>query len=169
MPKLKQIDRLFHINVAKSKGVDSYPSGDVPFVTSTELNNGVVAYVSPGDDDRVFEGPAIAISGLGFATVQLSTFLPKGNGGDSLTILLPKSKRSVEYLLRFAAAFNVVHGWRFSFGRKCSVPRLRHLFLPDPPPTINEVVKEEATSLKTVIGKVNENLKVKTEPKNVEG
>src|SRR5574337_1366664 len=99
---LKTLENLFFFDVAKSKGAEDYDSGDFPFVTSTELNNGVVAYVDPDDDDKVFEGPIICISGLGHATVQLGKFLPKGNGGDSLTMLIPKFKMTVSELLSFA-------------------------------------------------------------------
>ncbi|MFN4352697.1 MAG: restriction endonuclease subunit S [Hylemonella sp.] len=118
---------LFSIDVAKSKSTDDYPLGEVPFVTNTEINNGVVRYVEPFDDDKVFEGPAICISGLGYATVHYGQFLPKGNGGDSCTILKPKAALKKSELLYYAALFNTLHGWRFSFGRKASRRRLESL------------------------------------------
>ena len=118
---------LFSIHVAKSKSTDDYPSGETAFVTNTEINNGVVRYVEPFDDDTVFEGPAICISGLGYATVHYGQFLPKGNGGDSCTILKPKDALKKSELLYYAALFNTVHGWRFSFGRKASRRRLESL------------------------------------------
>lgn len=120
---------------ARSRGIDDYESGDLPFVTSTEANNGVVAYVTPEPEDRVFEGPALVISGLGFATVQLRKFLPKGNGGDSLTVFKPKNEMKVGELLGIAAAFNVLHQWRFGFGRKASIGRLKSLEIPYPLPS----------------------------------
>lgn len=125
---MKIID-LFDIAVAKSKGTDEYSVGDVPFVTNAEINNGVVRYVEPFEDDKVFEGPAICISGLGYATVHYGFFLPKGNGGDSCTILKPKGGLNQSELLYYAALFNVLHGWRFSFGRKASRRRLEQLML----------------------------------------
>lgn len=123
------ISSLFNMSVAKSKSTDDYISGDVPFVTNTELNNGVVGYVEPFDDDRVFEGPAICISGLGHATIHFGSFLPKGNGGDSCTVLTPREVLSNNDLLYYAALFNTLHGWRFSFGRKTSKRRLESLDL----------------------------------------
>lgn len=122
-----KISELFDIAVAKSKSTDDYLEGLVPFVTNTELNNGVVRYIDPFEDDKVFEGPAICISGLGHATVHFRTFLPKGNGGDSCTILIPRNLLSKSALLYYAALFNTVHGWRFSFGRKASKRRLENL------------------------------------------
>ena len=114
------ISKLFDIDVARSKSADDYSLGDTPFITNTELNNGVVAYVEPIENDKVFEGPAICISGLGHATVHLGSFLPKGNGGDSCTILRPKTDIDVPSLLYYGALFNVIHKWRFSYGRKAS-------------------------------------------------
>ena len=118
---------LFSIDVAKSKSTDGYQSGEIPFVTNTEINNGVVRYVEPFEDDKVFEGPAVCISGLGYATVHYGQFLPKGNGGDSCTILKPKPALKKSELLYYAALFNTLHGWRFSFGRKASLRRLAPL------------------------------------------
>lgn len=124
-----KISKLFDIEVAKSSGIEDYDPGDVPFITNTTLNNGVVAYVDVFDSDRVFDGPAICISGLGYATVQYSKFLPKGNGGDSATILLPQKAMSDRELLYYATLFNFSHNWRFSFGRKASKHRLKDLEL----------------------------------------
>lgn len=130
MTTFHTIKSLFDLQAAKSKGVDDYDKGSMPFVTSTELNNGVVAYVDPEPSDKVFQGPALVVSGLGHASVQPGKFLPKGNGGDSLTVLTPKDACTTAELVEFAAAFNVLHKWRFSFGRKCSVTRLADLKLP---------------------------------------
>lgn len=93
------ISSLFNIEIAKSKGIEDYESGKIPFVTSSSLNNGVVKYVDPYEDDRVFNGNTICVSGLGHATCQLFSYLPKGNGGDSATILIPKEEMSVEELI----------------------------------------------------------------------
>lgn len=124
-----KVSELYNLHVAKSKSTDDYLPGEIPFVTNTELNNGVVLYVEPFEDDRVFKGPAICISGLGHATIHLGYFLPKGNGGDSCTILIPKRKQSALELLYYAALFNTLHSWRFSFGRKASKRRIENLEL----------------------------------------
>jgi len=48
------ISKLFKIVAAKSKSTDDYLAGEIPFVTNTEVNNGVVSYVKPFDDECVF-------------------------------------------------------------------------------------------------------------------
>lgn len=86
-------------------------------------------YVTPMAGDKVFNGPAICISGLGHATVHFDRFLPKGNGGDSATILTPRSSMTGEEMFYYAALFNILHRWRFSFGRKASRRRIQSLVL----------------------------------------
>lgn len=144
---LRRLDALFSLVAAKSSGTKDYAPGPVPFVTSSELNNGVVGYVEPFESDRIFEGPVIAVSGLGFATVQLSNFLPKGNGGDSITVLKPLVEMTVLQLVATAAAFNSLHSWRFSFGRKASKGRLQNLEVPYPPYDLTSHVKEDIATI----------------------
>jgi hypothetical protein len=163
VPKKSLID-LFSIKVAKSKGVNDYSPGNIPLVTSAEVNNGVVPYVEPEEDDTLFEGPSIVISGLGYATVHLNKFLPKGNGGDSLTILKPREPMTVERLIFFAAAFNVLHKWRFSYGRKCSVSRIVKLNLPLSSSEVDNVWNVESSRLSSIIGLVGSALKNVVEP-----
>jgi len=123
------ISELFELKVAKSKGNEDYDPGLIPYVSSTTMNNGIIKYVEPYPDDKVFNGNLICISGLGFATLQLETFLPKGNGGDSATILVPLIEMSTTELIYYTATFNLLHNWRFSFGRKCNRTRTKDLDL----------------------------------------
>lgn len=124
-----KIDELFDLDVAKSKGNEDYDKGEIPYISSTTMNNGVLKFVEPYEDDKVFEGNKICISGLGFATVQLNKFLPKGNGGDSATILTPKEDMTIKELIYYTASFNLMHTWRFSFGRKAGKDRIKNLNL----------------------------------------
>ena len=124
-----KISELFKLGVARSKGNEDYDNGNIPYVSSTTMNNGVVKLVEPYPDDKVFPGKSICISGLGFATLQLNEFLPKGNGGDSATVLTPRHPMTMEELIYYTATFNLLHNWRFSFGRKCGKERIRNLEL----------------------------------------
>lgn len=122
-----KISELFRIDVGKSKANDEYDEGIIPYVTSTTLNNGVLQFVEPYPDDKVFDGEIICISGLGFATLQLQRFLPKGNGGDSATLLIPLVAMTMSELVYYTATFNMLHNWRFSFGRKANKTRIKDL------------------------------------------
>ncbi|HBX53086.1 MAG: hypothetical protein A2275_02565 [Bacteroidetes bacterium RIFOXYA12_FULL_35_11] len=125
-----KISDLFNLDAGKSKANDDYDLGDVPYVSSTTFNNGVLQFVEPYEDDKVFEGGSICVSGLGYATLQLNTFLPKGNGGDSATILIPIKDMTIVELIFYTASFNLLHTWRFSFGRKGNKTRIKDLEIP---------------------------------------
>jgi hypothetical protein len=135
--RTEKLGDLFHLHVASSRDTRDYADGPVPFVTSAETNNGVVRHVRPADGDRVFRGPCVVISGLGFATVHTGTVLPKGNGGDSCTVLYARKPLSLSTYIAFAAAFNLLHQWRFSYGRKCGEGRLAGLEIPWPLPAVD--------------------------------
>jgi len=119
-------------------------------------NNGVVRYVVPLLGDKVFEGPALSISGLGDATVQMKRFLPKGNGGDSLTICVPKKTMTAYELVGIAAAFNTLHAWRFSFGRKSSARRIALLEIPSVLPETASLWKSESASISELAVKLGD-------------
>jgi hypothetical protein len=50
----------------------------------------------------------------------------------------------VQDLISFAAAFNVLHKWRFSYGRKCNKVRLKHLKVPECPPESDSLCAGES-------------------------
>src|SRR5437879_13755398 len=135
MKPTKQLFEILDLIVASSQDTQDYEEGDVPFVTSAEARNGVVALVKPRDGDKVFEGPCLVISGLGFATAHTGRILPKGNGGDSCTVGYGKEPMSIADYLALAAAFNLLHSWRFSYGRKCGIERVSKLAVPYPLPS----------------------------------
>jgi hypothetical protein len=128
---------LFRLYVSCSRDTQGYANGPVPLVTSAETNNGVVRHVRPVAGDRVFRGPCVVISGLGFATVHTGVVLPKGNGGDACTVLYSLEPLSLSGYIAFAAAFNLLHKWRFSYGRKCGEGRLAELEVPWPLPEMD--------------------------------
>jgi hypothetical protein len=152
---MKIID-LFDLMSAHSHSIDDYDIGIIPFITSSEINNGIIKFVEPLNGDKLFEGKSICISGLGFATLQLNKYLPKGNGGDSATILMPKSDMSFTEMLFYTVQFNMLHKWRFSFGRKCNIKRIEYLTFSN---KFNDFKYEESTLLsikKQLTNKLNE-------------
>jgi hypothetical protein len=123
------ITNLFTIKKAKSKGFESYEKGNVPFITNGIGNNGVQGFVTPNDTDRVFQTDSICVSAFCEVTIQKAPFLPRGNGGSGLSILIPKKKMELDELLFHAAYINQVYGWRFSYGRMITKDRLKEMKL----------------------------------------
>jgi len=111
------LTEIFIIQKAKSKGFGNYEEGDVPFITNGKSNNGVQGFVTPDDSDRVFKSDSICVSAFCEASFQKAPFLPRGNGGSGLSVLIPKQKMSFDELLFHASYINLIYGWRFSYGR----------------------------------------------------
>lgn len=123
-----RIHEIFDIKNAKSKGYETYEKGHTPFVSNGTYNNGVLGFVKPNKGDRVFLKSGICVSSFCEATVHNPPFLPRGNGGSGLIVLLPKAPLSLESLYYYAAQINT-HKWRFSFGRMVTSERIKNLEL----------------------------------------
>ncbi|MDP3052922.1 MAG: N-6 DNA methylase [bacterium] len=126
--KKENFENLFNIINAKSNNIEDYSIGDIPFITSTELNNGVEKYIEPDEKSLIFNEPCITLSSFGFATVQIPPFVARSHG--AVLILKPKQKLNLIELSYFAAQINL-QKWRFSYGRWVTKKRLLKLeFLP---------------------------------------
>ncbi|MGH7203757.1 MAG: restriction endonuclease subunit S [Candidatus Levyibacteriota bacterium] len=121
-----KINDLFEITNAHSKGFDDHEKGEIPFVTNGTDDNGIVGFVKPLTGERVFNKRSICVSSFCEATVQRPPFLPRGNGGSGLIVLLPKEKMSYEELFYYASQINF-YKWKFSFGRMVIADRLGEL------------------------------------------
>jgi hypothetical protein len=127
---------LFAAETARSAPFSDHDSGEIPFVTNGYRDNGTIGYVSPLPGDRVFSEPAICVSAFCEATVPTNPFIARGNGGSGLTVLVPKKPMDYTELWAFAGYLSSRHGWKFSFGRMATRPRLEVLDLPVTPPRI---------------------------------
>ena len=128
---MTQLGELFRPHVAKSHSYKSYDTGETAFVSNGFSNNGVLGYVQPKSDDKVFETRAICVSAFCEATVQEPPFVARGNGGSGLVILEPRSPAGRDRLLKVAAYINEAIRWRFSYGRMATPDRLMHFEIPE--------------------------------------
>lgn len=130
LKKIVSILSVFEIINAKSKGYDSYFEGEIPFISNGLDNNGIVGWISPLPKDRVIHKKSICISAFCEATVQDPPYLPRGNGGSGLTVLVPKLDMSNEQLIFYASYINKFIKWRFSYGRMVTLARVNKLEVP---------------------------------------
>lgn len=121
-----KINDKFTITNARSKGFEDHEKGDIPFVTNGTDDNGIIGFVTPLNGERVFNEKGICVSSFCEATVQRPPFLPRGNGGSGLIVLLPKEEMSFEDLFFYASQINF-YKWKFSFGRMVIADRLAEL------------------------------------------
>lgn len=128
--KWKYIIDIFEIHTAKSKSIDDYSIGDIPFVSNGSYNNGVIGYVEPFPNDKLFKKGTISVSAFCDAIVHYSTYLPRGNGGSGLIILEPKQLLTNEQLLTYAAIINSSLKWKYSYGRMVTKKRFEQEMIP---------------------------------------
>lgn len=122
------IKDLFEIENSNSKGFSAHEAGNVPFVSNGFYNNGVKGFVKPFPGEKVIDKKAVCVSSFCEATVQNAPFIPRGNGGSGLVVLLPKRKLEDNEYYYYASLINV-QSWRFSYGRMVIKPRLSKLKL----------------------------------------
>lgn len=126
---MQTIDIFFNIQKCQSVNLESYTQGEIPFVSNTTLNNGVVKYVNVVSEKEIIKKvPCIAVNGFGFATIQTKPFIGSGNGGVYITALVPKKEMSIIELSYYAGQINL-QSWRFSYGRRAIKHRLLQLVL----------------------------------------
>ena len=122
---MAKIKNLFNIENAKSKGYEHYEEGNIPFVTNGDYDNSIVGFVKPLEKDRVFEKASICLSSFCEATIQTPPFLPRGNGGSGLVVLVPKKEMTEEELYFYTAQINMMK-WKFRFSRMLIGRRIKN-------------------------------------------
>jgi len=126
---MQTIDKFFNIQKCQSGNLENYTNGEIPFVSNTSLNNGVVRYVSIAEEKEIIKKvPCVAVNGFGIATIQTQPFIGSGNGGVYITALIPKVEMSILELSYYAGQINL-QSWRFSYGRRAIKHRLLQLVL----------------------------------------
>ncbi len=86
-----ELNDLFTIENANSKNIEDYGTGEMPFVTSTNTNNGIEKYIDEDEEELIYRKPCITLSSFGQATVQINPFVARSHG--AVLVLVP------EYLL----------------------------------------------------------------------
>lgn len=129
---MNKVSDIFDVVTAKSKSIEDYSEGSVPFISNGFYNNGIISLVEPFDSDRVINELAICVSAFCEATVQKPPFIGRGNGGSGITILIPKNKK-IKYsdLIGYASFINTNIKWRFSYGRMVTKGRISDEIIQD--------------------------------------
>lgn len=128
---MRPISEIFDLQRAKSGLLSQYEAGDIAYVGNGLTDNGVLAYVTPLDGDRIFHNPAIVISAFCEATVQMPPFIACGRAGNGLVVLTPKTEMDLASMACIAAYINVAVRWRFNWYRQVTANRLMALMVPE--------------------------------------
>lgn len=164
MSKTIALNKIFNIETARSDAFEKYSSGEVAFITNGDIESSFLGYVEPLEKDKVFYKRGICLTSFGEALIHNPPFLPRGNGGSGLLILLPKHEMSEEELYSYASQLNL-QKWRFSFSRMVISRRIENISLKKytPKSSISEE-KQKLAPLKKQKKKINQynNLKLES-------
>ena len=124
--KLKE---LFEVEICKNHISLSFAQenpGRTPYITTTAQNNGVECYV---DYPAQYGGGKITVSKDGDSADAFVQFVPFC-GNEKVMVLSPKKMLSDKELLFYSLLINK-NKYKFGYGRKCSVARLKEIELLD--------------------------------------
>jgi len=128
---MKTIEDFFIPHRAESATLNAHVPGDVAFVSNKSGSNGVVSYVTPSKEDRIFEFMGIVVSALSGFTIQIPPFIARGNAGSGLIVLEPRNPMTIGQLWFVAVYLNRTASWRFNWYHQLTVDRIKQLTLPD--------------------------------------
>ena len=127
MANLEVINDAFKVHRAKSALFDWHDSGEVPFVSHGSNFGGVIGYVRPMTQDKVFQFNGITISSFCEASVHVPPFIGDGRSGNGLVVLEPRTELNLKQLAYAASYINIALKWRFSWYKQTTADRLRRL------------------------------------------
>ena len=82
------ISKLFKIESPAARSIKTYNYGEIPYVSSGSVNNGIVSYLEPKEDEKLEMGNCITVSPLdGSSFYQEHDFLGRGGAGSSIILL----------------------------------------------------------------------------------
>lgn len=82
------ISRLFEIKPPATRSIKTYNEGNIPYVSSKGINNGIGSYLEPKEDEELEKGNCITVSPLdGSSFYQEDDFLGRGGAGSAISML----------------------------------------------------------------------------------
>ena len=82
------ISKLFSITSPASRSIKKYEEGEIPYVSSGSVNNGIISYLEPKKDEQIEKGNCITVSPLdGSSFYQEEDFLGRGGAGSAISLL----------------------------------------------------------------------------------
>ena len=120
------ISRTFRIETPASRTMKSYNEGDIPYVSSGAVNNGIVSYLEPMDNEQLEEGRCITVSPLdGTAFYQEDDFLGRGGAGSAISMLY--NENLTKYNALFICTVIKIIAQKFDYSDALTSDNLKNL------------------------------------------
>lgn len=83
-----EISKLFTIKSPTKRNIKTYRIGNIPYVSSGSINNGIVSYLEPNNNENIEKGNCITVSPLdGSSFYQENDFIGRGGAGSAISLL----------------------------------------------------------------------------------
>ena len=121
------IEDLFHAKRPLARKEDEYSEGDVQFVASGCVNNGVTKFCAPKLDEVLDKGNCLTVSPVeGSCYYQATDFLGRGGAGSSIIILYAKNFELNRFNALFISqAITKTASAKYSYGHMASLDRIK--------------------------------------------
>ena len=121
-----QVGNLFSALRPNVRSEDDYIQGEVPFVASGAVNNGVTCFCKAMESEKVDKGYCITVSPVdGSCHYHEYDFLGRGGAGSSILILYPKEIILNRYTgLFITKCLNKTTSYKYSYGLMANKERL---------------------------------------------
>lgn len=120
------ISRMFRIETPASRTMKSYNEGDIPYVSSGAVNNGIVSYLEPMDNEQLEKGKCITVSPLdGTSFYQEEDFLGRGGAGSAISMLY--NENLTKYNALFICTVIKIIAQKFDYSDALTSDNLKNL------------------------------------------
>lgn len=127
-----KISRLFVIKSPAARSIKTYNEGDVPYVSSGSINNGIISYLEPKDSEELEKGNCITVSPLdGSSFYQEDDFLGRGGAGSAISILY--NENITKYSALFICTIIKISAKKFDYNDALTSDNLKFLNIKLPP------------------------------------
>lgn len=127
-----EVSRMFNIQSPAPRSIKTYAEGNVPYVSSGGVNNGIVSYLEPKENEKLEKGNCITISPLEGtpAFFQENDFLGRGGAGSAISMLY--NENLTEYNALFICTVIKICATKFDYSDAFTSDNLKTLKMPLP-------------------------------------
>lgn len=127
-----EVSRLFTIKSPASRSIKTYTEGTVPYVSSGGVNNGIISYLEPKENEELEKGNCITVSPLEGtpAFFQDTDFLGRGGAGSAISMLY--NDNLTKYNALFICTIIKICATKFDYSDAFTSDNLKTLKIPLP-------------------------------------
>ena len=115
-----------HIEHPVARSKKHYESGNIPFIASGAINNGIDCYLAPKNEQDIDKGNCLTISPVdGSCFYQPNDFLGRGGGGSAISILRTNKSLSQATHVFLASIISHTLKEQYSFGNMGNTQKIK--------------------------------------------